>query len=184
MDHHRSPSPESDASTVSDRGSPPPPPPPPPLPPSLPLLPTDTLLLDEQHASEELSNLQEELQNVLEYVDQGMILKSFDTLSRVTDTVVNQCEKLGLASDGGAIDQKAGFWTGLNNCWLFALAHHTNARSDDQRLRPQHLAHLHATLTTWADALEKYGLVNYELGLWELRIREAMESAAVMNRQL
>ncbi|KAG0300084.1 hypothetical protein BGZ97_003426 [Linnemannia gamsii] len=106
-----------------------------------------------------------------------MLLKSFDTLSRLTDIVVTNCEKLGLASDGGGavVEQKAGFWTGLNNCWLFAFSHYGNARSDDQRIREHHLHHLHNNVKAWADALEKYGLVNYELGLWEQDILEAIE---------
>ncbi|KAF9082024.1 hypothetical protein BGX29_010028 [Mortierella sp. GBA35] len=129
-----------------------------------------------QGVTDELASIQEELQTVLEYVDHGMLLKSFDTLSRLTDIVVTNCEKLGLASDGGgAIEQKAGFWTGLNNCWLFAFSHYGNARSDDQRIREPHLHHLHNNVQAWADALEKYGLVNYELGLWEQDILEAIE---------
>ncbi|KAF9173927.1 hypothetical protein BGX21_011271 [Mortierella sp. AD011] len=131
--------------------------------------------VDEQAASDELAAIQEELQNVLEYVDQGMILKSFDTLCRLTDIIATNCEKLGLASDGGAIDQKAGFWTGLNNSWLFAFWHCGNARSEDQRLQRHHLYHLHDSVKAWADALEKYGLVNYELGLSEQDILEAIE---------
>ncbi|KAG9066104.1 hypothetical protein KI688_001323 [Linnemannia hyalina] len=117
---------------------------------------------EEQGVTDELASIQEELQTVLEYVDHGMLLKSFDTLS--------------LASDGGgAVEQKAGFWTGLNNCWLFAFSHYGNARSDDQRIREHHLHHLHNNVKAWADALEKYGLVNYELGLWEQDILEAIE---------
>ncbi|KAG0055707.1 hypothetical protein BGZ89_002292 [Linnemannia elongata] len=106
----------------------------------------------EQGVTDELASIQEELQTVLEYVDHG------------------------LASDGGeVVEQKAGFWTGLNNCWLFAFSHYGNARSDDQRIREHHLHHLHNNVKAWADALEKYGLVNYELGLWEQDILEAIE---------
>lgn len=47
-------------------------------------------------SSSELAAIQEELQTVLEYVDHGMILKSFDTLSRLTDIVVTNCEQLGM----------------------------------------------------------------------------------------
>lgn len=82
----------------------------------------------------------------------------------------------GLASDsGGAVEQKGGFWTGLNNCWLFAFSHYGNARSEDQRICEHHLHHLHNNVKAWADTLEKYGLVNYELGLWEQDILEAIE---------
>lgn len=49
----------------------------------------------EQGVTDELASIQEELQTVLEYVDHGMLLKSFDTLSRLTDIVVTNCEKLG-----------------------------------------------------------------------------------------
>ncbi|KAG0367639.1 hypothetical protein BC939DRAFT_458588 [Gamsiella multidivaricata] len=124
---------------------------------------------------EELAEIQEELQNVLEYVDHGMILKSFEALSRLTDIAVANCENLGLASDSASIGQKAGFWTGLNNCWLFAISHYGNARSEDQRLQEPHLHHLYNSVKTWADALEKYGLVNYELGFWEQDILETIE---------
>ena len=184
-------------------------------------------------SSAELAAIQEELQTVLEYVDHGMILKSFDTLSRLTDIVVTNCEQLGmytspsccvvcfvsrcgfssfslsmnaspthsrcsynqtgLVRDNAStstsstttatasitvaqeIDQKSGFWTGLNNCWLFAFSHYANARSQDQQLKEPHLHHLHNSVKTWADTLEKYGLVNYEMGLWEQDILEAIE---------
>ncbi|KAG0261810.1 hypothetical protein BG011_000641 [Mortierella polycephala] len=171
MEHHvratvadeRSGSPESDASTISC-------PPPPKHGTQIPTEPEQ-----EQGASEELAAIQEELQTVLEYIDQGMILKSFDTLSRLTDIAATNCVKLGLASDGGAMDQKAGFWTGLNNCWRFAFLHYGSACSEDQRVREHHLYHLYDKVKTWADALEKYGLVNYELGLGEQDILEAIE---------
>jgi hypothetical protein len=75
------PSPESDASTVSDPDSPP--------------HGSERSELDEQRAAEELATIQEELQSVLEYVDQGMVLKSFDTLYRLTDIAVTNCDRLG-----------------------------------------------------------------------------------------
>ncbi|KAK3806417.1 MAG: hypothetical protein J3Q66DRAFT_119971 [Benniella sp.] len=155
------PSPESDASTVSDPESPP--------------HGSERSELDEQRAAEELATIQEELQSVLEYVDQGMVLKSFDTLCRLTDIAVTNCDRLGLTLDSGAMDQKAGFWTGLNNCWLFAFSHYGNARSEEQQLKEPHLHHLYNNVKAWADALEKYGLVNYELGFWEQDILEAIE---------
>ncbi|KAF8983753.1 hypothetical protein BGZ46_009629 [Entomortierella lignicola] len=157
-------SPESNASTISCPNS-----------------PTQGPIIesDDHVTSDELASIQEELQNVLEYVDQGMILKSFDTLSRLTDIVATNCEKLGLASDSGAIDQKARFWNGLNNCWLFAFKHCGTPRSEDQRLQKHHLHHLHSSVKAWADTLERYSLVNYELGLSEQDILEAIEFCLV-----
>ncbi|KAG0048237.1 hypothetical protein BGZ83_006794 [Gryganskiella cystojenkinii] len=159
-------SPHSDASTISCPNSP------------------EPVNPNPEGSLEELASIQEQLQTVLEYVDHGMILKSFDTLSHLTDIVVTNCERLGLTTDsdltaattgGSAIDYKAGFWTGLNNCWLFAFSHYGNARSEDQRIRESHLHLLHTNVKAWANSLERYGLVNYEIGLWEQDILDAIE---------
>ncbi|KAF9918852.1 hypothetical protein BX616_005027 [Lobosporangium transversale] len=159
----RSSSPESDATTISCPNSPN----------NRPHRPA----LDDSEVTEELTLILEELQNVLEYIDQGMILQSFNTLSRLTDMAVTNCEKL--VSDKGPMNQKTRFWTALNNCWLFAFSHYNNARSEDQCLREPHLHYLYDNVKAWADTLEKYGLVNYELGLWEQDILEAIECCLI-----
>ena len=69
-------SPHSDASTISCPNSPEP-------------------EVNQDSSLEELASIQEQLQTVLEYVDHGMILKSFDTLSHLTDIVAANCERLG-----------------------------------------------------------------------------------------
>jgi len=72
-------SPHSNASTISNPSSPPP----------------DAKSLGQEGSLQELVTIQEQLQTVLEYVDHGMVLKSFDTLSYITDIVVGNCERLG-----------------------------------------------------------------------------------------
>ncbi|KAG0252114.1 hypothetical protein DFQ27_008260 [Actinomortierella ambigua] len=167
----------------------------------------------QQQQVDPLAEYQEELQNVLEYVDQGMILKSIGLLGQLTERVVANIEPLGLASDDGPPARREGFWTGLNNCWLFALSHaQDTARWDDptfsslsflspssfsspsspspsspfasQQQGPilqeqRHLVHLKHRVVDWANRLEPWGLVDYELGFWERDILEAIESCLV-----
>ncbi|KAJ2062693.1 hypothetical protein GGI08_002636, partial [Coemansia sp. S2] len=45
------------------------------------------------------AEIQGELKRVLDGVNTGRILESFDILSKVTDAVVDSCEALGLASE-------------------------------------------------------------------------------------
>ncbi|KAJ2864309.1 hypothetical protein GGI22_001758, partial [Coemansia erecta] len=45
------------------------------------------------------ASIQGELKRVLDGINEGKILSSFDILSKVTDAVVVSCEALGLASE-------------------------------------------------------------------------------------
>ncbi|KAG0243129.1 hypothetical protein BGW41_002769 [Actinomortierella wolfii] len=148
---------------------------------------------EEEEEEDPLAEYQEELQNVLEYVDQGMILKR-------------------LATDDHPSARREGFWRGLNNCWLFALSHAQDkatrlwsAAEDDDGPPPppisssslsssspslsfplrRHLVRLKQHVVEWANRLEPWGLVDYELGLWERDILEAIESCLdVVENQL
>ncbi|KAI9225956.1 MAG: hypothetical protein DHS80DRAFT_2032, partial [Piptocephalis tieghemiana] len=121
--------------------------------------------------------IQSRLQEVLDNVERQFPLMGLEILVVVTDSVVQNVERLGLTSDDvefGIIDRE-GFWSGLNRCWLYALAH-SNAQVTDESLRPQgqHLAHFRSCIITWCDKLERYGLVDYEMGFWETEILEAL----------
>jgi hypothetical protein len=74
-----------------------------------------------------------------------------------------------------AIDREQ-FWTGLNNCWLYALAQRNDAGSETERLSNEYLFELRDKLVCWADKLEPFGLVDYEMGLWEAEILEAVDA--------
>jgi hypothetical protein len=84
----------------------------------------------------------------------------------------------GLTSDDhpyNAIDREQ-FWTGLNNCWLYALAQRNDTGSENERLSNEYLFELRDKLVFWADKLEPFGLVDYEMGLWEAEILEAVDA--------
>ncbi|KAJ1940347.1 hypothetical protein FBU59_003840 [Linderina macrospora] len=124
-----------------------------------------------------LSEIQDEIKRVFAGINAGRILESFDILSKVTDAVVVSCEALGLATEKPIIEtfDRKGFWLLLNRCWLVSLQHVSAAKSEQDRLREEHIVHLQQSVVHWGDALEKYGLVDYEMGFWESDIMDALE---------
>ncbi|KAI8078066.1 uncharacterized protein B0P05DRAFT_543956 [Gilbertella persicaria] len=127
--------------------------------------------------------IQKQLKNTLDHVEQRNMVSGFQTLSKATGAVVDHCEQLGLTSDDhpyNAIDREQ-FWAGLNNCWLYALAQRHEPSSDAERMTDQHLYSLREMVVTWADKLERYGLVDYEMGWWEADILAAIDGILAMN---
>ncbi|KAJ2140427.1 hypothetical protein J3F82_005662, partial [Coemansia sp. RSA 637] len=67
-------------------------------------------------------------------------------------------------------------------CWLVALQNVSAARSDEDRLREEHIVHLQTSVVQWADALAKFGLVDYEMGFWETDIMDSLDSILKTQR--
>ncbi|KAI8988203.1 hypothetical protein BDF20DRAFT_854424 [Mycotypha africana] len=127
--------------------------------------------------------IQKQLKATLDHIEQRNMVSGFQTLSKATGAVVDSCEHLGLTSDDhpyNAIDREQ-FWAGLNNCWLYALAQRQEPSCDAERLTDQHLYNLREMVVAWADKLERYGLVDYEMGWWEADILSAIDGILAMN---
>ncbi|KAF7726978.1 hypothetical protein EC973_008173 [Apophysomyces ossiformis] len=127
--------------------------------------------------------IQKQLKKTLDHVEQRNMVSGFQTLSKATSAVVDHCEQLGLTSDDhpyNAIDREQ-FWAGLNNCWLYALAQRQEPSSEAERLTDQHLYGLREMVVAWADKLERFGLVDYEMGWWEADILAAIDAILAMN---
>ncbi|KAI7906772.1 uncharacterized protein BX663DRAFT_414776, partial [Cokeromyces recurvatus] len=128
--------------------------------------------------------IQRQLKSTLDHVEQRSMVSAFETLSNATSAVVEHCQELGLTSDDhpyNAIDREQ-FWAGLNNCWLYALAQQRHEPSQPiERLTDQHLYSLRDKVVSWADTLERFGLVDYEMGWWEADILSAIDGILAMN---
>ncbi|KAJ2709596.1 hypothetical protein H4R19_004173 [Coemansia spiralis] len=124
------------------------------------------------------AEIQNELKRVLDGVNAGRILESFDILSKVTDAVVVSCEALGLASELPVVEtlHRDNFWRALNQCWLVALQNVSAARSNEDRLLEEHIVHLQSSVVRWADSLAQFGLVDYEMGFWETDIMDSLDN--------
>ncbi|BFZ61397.1 hypothetical protein YB2330_002462 [Saitoella coloradoensis] len=104
-------------------------------------------------------------------------------LYHVTEWVVQNAERLGLATDDPELyDQRFSFWRDLNDNWsnLFhrnvGLLTSTNAPVGAQRLNEMQLGNLGQHIIRWSDLLERFGLVDYDLGLQEDRCLKAIEA--------
>ncbi|KAI9322396.1 hypothetical protein BX666DRAFT_2017054 [Dichotomocladium elegans] len=156
-------------------------PPAPPAPP--PQQPVTTIQPPSPTATTNFEEIQKELKATLDHVEQRNMVSGFQTLSKATNAVVDHCEQLGLTSDDhpfNAIDREQ-FWAGLNNCWLYALAQRQEPSCEMERLTDQHLYGLREMVVGWADKLERYGLVDYEMGWWEADILAAIDAILAMN---
>ncbi|KAJ1789067.1 hypothetical protein LPJ59_005415, partial [Coemansia sp. RSA 2399] len=124
------------------------------------------------------ASIQGELKRVLDGINEGKILSSFDILSKVTDAVVVSCEALGLASEVPVVEtfHRDNFWRALNQCWLVALQNVSAARADEDRLREEHILHLKESVVQWGNKLDQYGLVDYEMGFWESDIIDSLDT--------
>ncbi|KAI8079962.1 uncharacterized protein BX664DRAFT_388910 [Halteromyces radiatus] len=122
--------------------------------------------------------IQNQLKKTLDHIEQRNMVSGFRTLSKATGAVVDHCEQLGLTSDDhpyNAIDREQ-FWAGLNNCWLYALAQRHEPSQPEEKMTDQQLRRLREHVVTWADKLERYGLVDYEMGWWEADILAAIDA--------
>ncbi|KAI9305502.1 hypothetical protein BJ944DRAFT_148490, partial [Cunninghamella echinulata] len=127
--------------------------------------------------------IQKQLKKTLDHVEQRNMVSGFETLSKATSAVVDHCEQLGLTSDDhpyNAIDREQ-FWAGLNNCWLYALAQRQEPSSSEEKVTDQHLFKLREKVVAWADKLERFGLVDYEMGWWEADILAAIDGCLALN---
>ncbi|KAJ2552487.1 hypothetical protein EV175_003292 [Coemansia sp. RSA 1933] len=124
------------------------------------------------------ASIQGELKRVLDGINEGKILSSFEILSKITDAVVVSCEALGLASEQPVVEtfHRDNFWRALNQCWLVALQNVSAAGTDEERLREEHIVHLKESVVQWGNKLDQYGLVDYEMGFWESDIIDSLDT--------
>jgi hypothetical protein len=158
------------------------------------------------HSTTNFEEIQNQLKKTLDHIEQRNMVSGFRTLSNATSAVVDHCEQLGnnvlplsahpypfssnfrpcfpgLTSDDhpyNAIDREQ-FWAGLNNCWLYALAQKHEPSCDDEKMTDDQLCKLRERVVTWADKLERFGLVDYEMGWWEADILAAMDAILATN---
>lgn len=128
------------------------------------------------------TEIQTELQNMLDIIEIN-IIKSFEILTHVTDKIVNSVELLGLTYDDDNLQvDRCTFWKNLNDCWAYGL---NQIRTPKNNLQIPHIEHIKLLIKSWCNVLEKFGLVDYEMGLNEsqflLLIDESMNDLSKQN---
>ncbi|KAJ9667126.1 hypothetical protein H2201_002645, partial [Coniosporium apollinis] len=128
------------------------------------------------------SAYQTELRRTFEYVRDGRVGEAGRLLVDVSDWLLRNAEQLGLTRDDESMRaERLKLWEEFNNCWLTVLQRQKDMTRDmlssgQQPHPPQgllehdYLEFMGKALVDLCDVMEKHGLVDYQMGVWEEEI--------------
>ncbi|KAH7066665.1 hypothetical protein BKA63DRAFT_495575 [Paraphoma chrysanthemicola] len=125
---------------------------------------------------------QNELKRTFEHVRDGHLTEAAQQLFMLSDWVLHYAETLGLVRDDeNHYSQRLKLWEEFNTCWLATLqkqkAFSQEMVATGQRPQPpkslieyDFLEKMGTQLVKHCDNMEKHGLVDYQMGVWEEEI--------------
>ncbi|KAF2997821.1 hypothetical protein E8E13_000503 [Curvularia kusanoi] len=128
------------------------------------------------------NNYQSELKKTFQYVHDGRINEAGAQLHRLSEWLLHWAETLGLVRDDEThYAQRLKLWEEFNTCWLSTLQKQKSMTQDmintGQRPQPpmtlidyDTLEKMGTQLVKNCDNMEKHGLVDYQMGVWEEEI--------------
>lgn len=128
------------------------------------------------------NNYQTELKKTFEHTRDGRLGEAAAQLFSLSDWLLNWAETLGLVRDDeNHYAQRLTLWEQFNHCWLTTLQRQKDVTekmvSTGQRPQPPQtlidhdfLEKMGTQLVKNCDAMEKHGLVDYQMGVWEEEI--------------
>ncbi|KAF2120064.1 hypothetical protein BDV96DRAFT_486002 [Lophiotrema nucula] len=146
------------------------------------------------------NNYQNELKKTFEHTRDGRLSEAAANLFRLSDWLLHWAETLGkpaslgstgdeqlrltiglVRDDENHYPQRLKLWEEFNNCWLTTLQRQTTMLNDlirtGQRpqppqtlIEPDFLEKMGTQLVKNCDNIEKHGLVDYQMGVWEEEI--------------
>ncbi|KAI4177806.1 MAG: hypothetical protein LQ343_000270 [Gyalolechia ehrenbergii] len=131
---------------------------------------------------EELNQYQEMVRQVFEHSSQGRLSEAAELLLRISRWLLSRVKELGLVSDDQSLREgRLKLWDEFNKCWLAVLQRQMDDTrqmldrgqppSAAQNILPEaFLKEMGDALVQQCDAIEKYGLVDYQMGVWEEEI--------------
>ncbi|KJK77896.1 hypothetical protein H634G_06863 [Metarhizium anisopliae BRIP 53293] len=130
------------------------------------------------------SSYQRQLGTVFRDVSDGQLERASSTLLELSKWLLPQVPQLGLHQDDPSLhEERLKLWNDFNHGWL-SLAYQqkqlmTSGQqiSNSQRLMTKdQIEGLGDELVRLCDGLERHGLVDYQYGVWEEQIEEALEA--------
>ncbi|KAL8944427.1 MAG: hypothetical protein Q9216_000478 [Gyalolechia sp. 2 TL-2023] len=131
---------------------------------------------------EELNQYQETVRQVFEHTSQGRLSQAAESLLGISKWLLSRVKELGLVSDDQSLREgRLKLWDEFNKCWLAVLQRQmddtrrmldtSQPPSAPQNILPEvSLKEMGDTLVQQCDGIEKYGLVDYQMGVWEEEI--------------
>ncbi|KAL8670844.1 MAG: hypothetical protein Q9168_004644 [Polycauliona sp. 1 TL-2023] len=132
--------------------------------------------------TEGFNEYRELLKETFEDTARGRLTEAAASLLDMSERLLSHAKDLGLTSDNEALrDERLEIWRGFNTCWLAILQRQREITQQmlntGQRplgpqnvLRKDNLEQMAESLVQHCDQLEKYGLVDYQMGVWEEEI--------------
>ncbi|KAL9044915.1 MAG: hypothetical protein Q9214_001980 [Letrouitia sp. 1 TL-2023] len=125
---------------------------------------------------------QEALKQTFEYSSKGRLAEAGQSLLEISEWLLGHASELGLVSDDQALhEERLKLWNEFNMCWLAALQRQKDdtllmnetgrpPTSPQSLLDEAFLEKMGSELVRLCDGMEKYGLVDYQMGVWEEEI--------------
>ncbi|KAF2492037.1 hypothetical protein BU16DRAFT_551790 [Lophium mytilinum] len=121
---------------------------------------------------------QTELKRTFQHVRDGRLGEAATLLMNISNWLLGNAEALGLVRDDEAMHtERLKLWDEFNTCWLTTLQQQKNMLETGQRPQPPQsiieydsLEEMGKQLVHLCDNMEKHGLVDYQMGVWEEEI--------------
>ncbi|KAF1986757.1 hypothetical protein K402DRAFT_331682 [Aulographum hederae CBS 113979] len=136
-------------------------------------------------------NYQAELRKTFEYVHDGRLSEAGASLVRISEWLLGNAESLelttGLVRDDESLHaERLKLWEDFNNCWLSTLQRQQEMTQEmldrgHRPITPQSILEVDVMesmgkeLIRLCDIMEKHGLVDYQMGVWEEEIETNLE---------
>ncbi|KAB5550998.1 hypothetical protein GE09DRAFT_157366 [Coniochaeta sp. 2T2.1] len=145
----------------------------------------------EEDPSETFAHYDSVLREAFREIRDGDLANASETLLTASSLLRDGVSRFGLvADDSRARADRIGVWRDFNNAWLTLLQRQKDMVESHQQLGQaqsiltlEALKNLGKQLVDLADVLERHGLVDYEMGLWEERIVDILEECCDLYEQ-
>ncbi|KAI9709057.1 MAG: hypothetical protein M1820_003503 [Bogoriella megaspora] len=131
-------------------------------------------------------NYQRHLREAFQQIRDGRLVEAAETLLRISSWLLQNAETLGLVRDEPNMhEERLKLWSEFNTCWLAVLQKQKEMTEEvintgQHPLPPQNLIEYNfmermgRDLIRLCDSVEKHGLVDYQMGVWEEQITVCM----------
>jgi enamine deaminase RidA (YjgF/YER057c/UK114 family) len=138
---------------------------------------------------------QTQLKQAFQHIRDGRLHEAGTVIFSISEYLLNSVEQLGLVRDEeNTHAERLKMWEEFNDCWLTALQRQKEMLRQliDSGQRPQppqslmeytYLEQLGDTLVKACDSMEKHGLVDYQMGVWEEEIIAMLTSCLELWEQ-
>ncbi|KAG6144563.1 hypothetical protein E4U38_002364 [Claviceps purpurea] len=141
---------------------------------------TETPNMSKEEAAAEI---REQLDTIFRDISIGQLEGASALLLRISDWMLSQIKELGFHADDAALhEDRLKTWNDFNHAWLALIAQQKELMLSENEIAPPQKLLTRAMVIKMGDELirlcdyiESYGLVDYEYGVWEDRIEEALE---------